>query len=462
MTSQSTTLATSVDADLPQVEVPRQARDGWKQQVVRGLLALMDQGFVSLNTFVTIILVARLCGQSDLNLYALAWSILNIFRVIQERLLGAPYVVFAHEEGRDSRSFLGSSLRQQFLFSLTTMCLFLLMGIGFSFYDVPSGMSICMFLLSVITPLVLLRDHLRIVSCAHFGYVTAMLLSGAALGIQLLLMFAAWRMGMLNVLVVFAAMGIASLLPALAWFLFRPLPFRYDASGASQDWRDVFQYSRWLVAARIFPTAAACLLPWVALWMINEDASGLLASCITLSNVSLIFVTGANNFFQPRAVRAFHRSGPPALCKILLQSLIVFLIVLSGLCVVYFQAGDWLMERIFRLEFANGGMVVGILGLYTLIVSVSIVAGNGMAALSQPKGVFWGEVAFSIVTIAVAVALAPAFQLTGIAIALVAGSIVSTVIAGGFFLSLLRQENHRRADVSHQRDASLSMEATIG
>ena len=54
----------------------------------RGLLALVDQGFVSLNTFVTMVLVTQLCARSDLNLYALAWSVFAFFRVGQERALG--------------------------------------------------------------------------------------------------------------------------------------------------------------------------------------------------------------------------------------------------------------------------------------------------------------------------------------------------------------------------------------
>ena len=88
------------------------------RNVSRGLLALFDQAFVSLNNFITFILVAQFCSRDDLNLYVLAWSIFNVFRVIQERGLAAPYFVFAHEKDRQNDTFSGSSLTHQFLFCL--------------------------------------------------------------------------------------------------------------------------------------------------------------------------------------------------------------------------------------------------------------------------------------------------------------------------------------------------------
>ena len=72
-----------------------------RQKLTHGFLAMLDQGFVSLNTFLTLILVAKLGGQSAVNLYVLAWSLLNVARITQERMIGAPYVVFAHQETRD-------------------------------------------------------------------------------------------------------------------------------------------------------------------------------------------------------------------------------------------------------------------------------------------------------------------------------------------------------------------------
>ncbi len=413
-----------------------------RQKLTHGFQALLDQGFVSLNTFLTLILVAKLCGKSAVNLYVLAWALFNVVRVIQERLIAAPYVVFAHQEHRDRQSFLGSSLVQQAVFSFATLILFGVLAIitaATDGFELPAGMAACLAVLAVAGPMMLLRDHLRIVSCTHFQYPTAVFLSGTALVIQLGLIFAVFGLGWLNAAWVFALMGIASLLPAVVWFVARPQPFRFDRVQAASDWKVTFQYSRWLVAARVFPTVASCLLPFIALWMINEDASGAFGSCMTLANVSLIFVYGANNFFQPRAVQAFNRQGKQALCMILLESALFFGVVLSALCAIYFLLGDQLLAVILTDDFVGYGNVVGVLGVYALIVSFSIVAGNGMAALGQPQGLFWGELAFSFVTLGLAVWLCGFMGITGVAWALVGGACVATMIASSFFVYLLRQ-----------------------
>ena len=411
-----------------------------RQKLTHGFLALADQGFVSLNTFLTLILVAKLGGQSAVNLYVLAWSILNVARVVQERMIGAPYVVFAHQEVRNQQSFLGSSLIQQLVFSFATLVLFGLLSAvtaATDWFAMPNGMAACLAIIAIAGPMILLRDHLRVISCAHFKYSTAVFLSGSALLIQLGLIVAVFAAGWLNAAWVFAAMGVASLLPAIAWFAMRSQPFCLEREQASADWKTTFRYSRWLVAARVFPTVASCLLPFIALWMINADASGAFGSCMTLANLSLIFVYGANNFFQPRAVKAFNQQGKKALCAILLESALFFGVVLSVLCGVYFLLGGQLLTMMLTEEFSEFGHVVGILGIYALIVSFSIVAGNGMAALGQPQGLFAGEVAFSIVTICLAVLLCGTMGIAGIAWALVGGGCVATVIAVTFFVHLL-------------------------
>lgn len=412
------------------------------QKLPQAFLALLDQGFVSLNTFLTLILVAQLGGPKAVNLYVLAWSLLNVVRVIQERLIAAPYVVFAHQESRDRQSFLGSSLMQQAVFSFATLILFGVFAVltgTTDWFEMPAGMTVCLAVIAVAAPMILLRDHLRVICCAHFQYPIAVFLSGTALIIQLGLIYAVFTLGWGNAAWVFAAMGAASLLPAIVWFVARPQAFRFDRPQAKLDWKMTFEYSRWLVAARLFPTVASCLLPFIALWMIDEDASGVFGSCMTLANVSLIFVAGANNFFQPRAVQAFNREGKKALCAILLESVLFFGVVLAGLCGVYFLFGDWLLALMFTDAYSGYGNVVGILGVYAMIVSFSIVAGNGMAALQHPQGLFAGEVAFSIVTIGLAVWLCGSMGIVGVAWALVGGACVATIIAVSFFVALLRR-----------------------
>ena len=383
----------AVDSDSPSV----------RRHAVDVVLALADQVFISLTTFVTMILVAKWCGTADLNVYVLAWSVLNFFRVIQERALASAYVVYAHETGRDSVAFLGSSLAHQGLFGVATALAFVVLSAAASIAGGPDGLSTSLLVLAIASPLVLLRDHLRAISCTHFRYGIAVLLSGSALLIQLAVMFAFHQIGQLSAGVVFAAMGVSSLIPSLVWLRLRPQPYQLNRKQLATDWRTTFQYSRWLVAARFFPSVASSLLPWIVLWLINEDAAGIWGGCMTIANVSMMFVTGSNNLFQPRAVRALHRHGKVAMTRILSVSAAFFAAALSAMCLVFFLFGGPLLALAFEPSFASYGIVVAILGLNVLLVSFSMVAGNGMAAMEKPRGIFVGELTWSAVTIAAAI-----------------------------------------------------------
>ena len=146
-------------------------------------------------------------------------------------------------------------------------------------------------------PPILLRDHLRAVSCTHFRYGAAALLSGAALILQLAIMYVCYRYDLLTAGAVFAAMGIASLLPALVWLIIKVEPYQFLREQFSSDWQVSIRYSSWLVAARFFPSAVNGLLPYLVLWLVSENAAGIWGSCMTLANVSMMFVIGCNNLF---------------------------------------------------------------------------------------------------------------------------------------------------------------------
>jgi len=412
-----------------------------RKSLTKVVLALADQAFVSLNSFVTMVVVAKFCSSGDLNVYVLAWSILCFFRVIQERMLAAPYVVFAHQPDRENSAFLGSSLIQQGWFSLVSSVVFIALAVLFKFVPGPEGLSVCFAVIAGALPPILMRDHLRAVSCTHFRYDAAALLSGVALILQFVIMYFCYRYAALTAFAVFAAMGIASLLPALVWLYLKTEPFTFVRQQLMSDWQVCYRYSSWLVAARFFPSVVNSLLPWLVLWMISENASGIWGSCMTLANVSMMFVIGCNNLFQPKAVVALQAQGKSAMQNVLGLSAVVFSIMLTSICLVYFFAGEQLLALAFNEKLAGYGNVVTILSVHVLICSLSVVAGNGLAALEKTRGIFFGEFFWSIVTLIAATLLMPEFGLTGAAVAICLGSLAATLIEGGWLIYWLKSES---------------------
>jgi O-antigen/teichoic acid export membrane protein len=407
-----------------------------KPYLARGGLAIIDQVLVSANSFVTIVLVAKFCGAIDVSLYALGWAIFNVARVIQERAISASYVVFAHQQGRTPATFLGSSLLQQVALGSLAMLFFLLLSSVFYIASGTEGLGRTMATVAIASPFVLMRDHLRSISCSHFRYGTSVALNASAFAIQIGIILALHKYYTLNAPLVFASMGVASLIPCAVWFSLRPQEFKFDALQALQDSVSTYTYSKWLVAARAFPTVAFSLLPWMAYWLIDQRSAGVLATCLTLANLSTMFVIGANNFFQPRTVQAFHRDGAGAMAKILLESSVFFGLTLSLFTAVLWIQGDVILTRLFGATFGGNKDLVGLLALHSLIITFSTVAGNGMAALGKPRGLFWGEVGYALVIICVGTVFISKFGLMGAGIAMCCAAVVSTVIAVTSFIAV--------------------------
>ena len=79
------------------------------RQCRRGLLALGDQGLVSITNFATALLIGRVCGKPELGVYTLAWTLLSMVTEISGALITTPYTVFSPQLSRFRKSrYLGS------------------------------------------------------------------------------------------------------------------------------------------------------------------------------------------------------------------------------------------------------------------------------------------------------------------------------------------------------------------
>ena len=254
--------------------------------------------------------------------------------------------------------------------------------------------------------------------------------------------FLAWK-GWLTIPLAFLVLGMACLFPTAIWLLVRPQPYRIQRLQVWDDWCSSWSYARWLVAARSLGIASHFLVPWIIVWLINEPAAGAYATCANLVGLSLMFVMGLNNFVQPRAVRAYHQGGARALCRALAETVAALFLVLSGLCVVYYFAGGWLLGAIYGSQYAAHGSVVFALGLSMLVVSFSMAAENGMSALGRPRGVFWGAFSYCAVSMLLALMLIGTWQLVGVAVALIGGGIAGSIVTCATLVRLLRNEMQR-------------------
>ncbi len=437
ITTQPLDPCSPVDAAVEPIE--RTSRPAVGQDVRRGVTSLSDQVIVSGTSFITLMLIARLCSVAEVGVFHLAWTVVGFLRTAQERMLSNPYLVFVHQPDRDESTFLGSSLFFQAMFASACSLLIGLAAAVFLYKQEPAGLGSVLLVFVAAAPFVLLRDHVRAICGANFRFELALAMDLCVCLIQLGGILGLAAVGRISINTATIAMGVACFLPTVVWLRRRPQPFRIATDRLRADWRDCWSYSRWLVLARAVGIGGYYLVPWLIVWFIDASAAGRFATCSNLVGLSLMFIMGANNYFQPRTVKAFHQAGVRAMLRSLYETVAILCGVLTLVSLCFYFGGGWLLAAIYGPNYVGYGGVVFLLSLSMLAVCVSIACGNGLAALGKPRGYFWGELSYCAVAVSLACWLIPRYELRGAAISLIAGGLAASVVTGGTLARLVAQ-----------------------
>src|SRR5262249_21447424 len=165
---------------------PKSARPRPVSGMRKGVLAVLDQAVVSGTSFVTSVIIGRLCSQEDLGVYALAVSLILFLRGVQGELVCSPYTIYCNRhEGAALPSYTGSTLGHYLTLTLLGMaCLLGLAGV-LSLGVGPVGAASTVWVLAGIAPFLLLREYIRQVSLSHFRLPTVLVIDASVSVLQL-------------------------------------------------------------------------------------------------------------------------------------------------------------------------------------------------------------------------------------------------------------------------------------
>ena len=396
-------------------------------------LGVTNQATVSASNFLTFVILARCSSDDVFTTFALGWQVISYLRALQERLISAPFVSFAHRPSTDLPSWTGNSLTHEFIFSIASVFTILAAAISLIIGGTHSEFGYGLLAQCMILPGMLLKDHLRTISFTTFHPLLAIAVDGISALLQIGgVLFLAMRffggnesIQMINVA---AVLAVSNSLPILIWFLSPPLTWKIDLPQLWQQWITSWEYAKWLVIARAFALGGAMLIPWILATMRGDSETATFIKCLNLTGISLTLIAGLNSHLLGQNVHAYHAYGPNALYRSMWTSILIFTAVLAPLCLLFFFFGDTLVEIIYKDTDPRSNMVSGLLGLNMLVVSWAIVAGNGLAALGQSQANMRGELANCAVSLTVAVLTIPWFGLLGSAFAILCGNACSAIL----------------------------------
>lgn len=389
----------------------RVASGSW---VRSGSLAIADQAVVSGTNFATSILLGW-SGSTELGIYYLALSLLVFCRGIQEQLVTAPYVVYAQRRsGRAAELYAGSALLHQLALGAFSS---ILIGALFVLDIGPAALKPVWILLLGVAPLYLLRDFVRQMLFAQLNLRMALALDVLVAAVQLGLMLPLALAGALTVELAWLSIALASGVAALFWALVKAETFRGGLSAALRHAQENWTFARWALLTQVIGSSTPYLMPWVVAAVRGATETGLLGACTTIVGLSNMFLIGVGNFLSPKAARAFATGGIPALQKILWQRGLLCASALGMASLLAFTVGGPIASLVYGPEFADCGLIMGLLSLASLANGLGAAAGNGLCSMDRPGANLWADVGTLVVSLTSMLVLIPWLGTLGAALA---------------------------------------------
>ncbi len=397
------------------------------KRLKNGILAIADQIVVSAGTFLSTMLICRNCSDADFGVFSLAWTIIAFLRTIQERMIASPFLAFTFRPAFNRTSFRGSTLAHQAVFSTASTVMVLIAAVavrvlGFDGGHFLFGLSLGLALWSTLG-----RDQMRYVSFTDFAILRLLILDVVVVLSQLIGLVVLIRMDVFSLSVANLVLSFGCLLPIAAWLWMTRSTYVIDNKAVVQDWHHNWSYARWLVVARVFGIAPVVVIPWLIFSFEGDAGTGVFGACTSLVGVSLMFVQGANNVFQPRTMLELQKNGIRGLLTAIGESTGVICAGLICISTVFFFFGNNLLV-ILGTQYVGFGFLTFLLSVSTLVISISTMLSNGLAALKKSKDFFWGEVSYCVVSIVSALVLIPSQGLNGAAYAMILGGLAVTIV----------------------------------
>jgi len=356
-------------------------------QRYRGLIALGDQGVVSITNFGTAIIIGRLCGKAELGTYTLAWTLITLVIGMSAALIGTPYIVFSPRLCHSRRRlFLGSLAVHQFLLA---MLLALAIGAAASLAwwqgRMSSGISSVITTTAAVMVFISLREFARTVSFAELSTATALGLDLTASivqasGIVLLLHF-----HVLTASRALALLGIACGMATTGWFILRRNAFRWNPRVILPHFRKNWTFSKWVLGSGIAYQASTYVYPWLLAAFHGTSVTGAWAACSAIVASANPAVLGLTNYVSPKIANTYAAGGVSGMLRYIRRSSLMFAGLLLPLVLTLGIFGRRILTATYGRAYGDGADVVVFLAVNMLIYACSAPYVQGLFNLERAK-----------------------------------------------------------------------------
>ena len=414
----------------------------------KAFITLGDQGIVSATNFLTAVLIGRLAGQDELGLYFLGFQGILIFvQNTQMSLVSAAYIVYGPRlEGEEFRRYTGSTLLHSLTLGIIAGLAMLVAGLAFQTWGTPEGMEGLEGVLLVLAgtgACWLLREYARQVCFARLNAHAAIALDGFIFAGQMAGLYFLGRAGLLTAQSAYIVIGAVTGLGALVWIFSRRHIFAPRAARMWPDFRQNWNYTRWIFAMNLTYLGSMQIYPWLLGIFHDKEALGILGACGTVIFLSNPFIIGMSNFLGPKCVHAYTTEGVEGMRRVVRTATLFFAVTMGGFCVIMLVGGGVVMRLLFNEpRLADYGLVAGIWAVGQLAWALRAPAEYGMNALERPDVGFKALLLMLMITVTAGVWLTWQYGPLGVAIGIAAGQTAACAYSRWVFARQTRGAMH--------------------
>lgn len=412
--------------------------------VRHGTMVVLDQGLLSIATFVTGALLARATTKEAYGVYVLGLSVVLLFQGCQRALVNVPFTVYAPKlHGDEQKAYQGSAfLHTLILCALVSIAMPIACLLSHGTYEsLSSEADACVIfsLLGVVTASFFLREFIRNVLLARLQIWAGVAVNCSATGLQLAItgwLFAAHRLTLTNT---FEVMAATSALAAGYMIWSHRGQMRIVTRRVWRDFLHGFRTGKWVLIDVFAYMAASQAYPWLVLYFSDARQVAVFGVCAAFAGLPGPFARGAGAYIQPRMVHGYKDGNIASLSRLLGLSFRVMCIPYFAWLLIGSAFANELIGLIYGRSYSGYAVLATLLLIRVVIEGVSSPLSQALQTLERADVATLGLVIAAILTLALGSLLIMQLGLEGAGIAAVAASLASAAFKWTALRRILRQ-----------------------
>ena len=387
-----------------------------KPALRQGGVVLIDQGVLSLATFVVGILVARATNKEEYGLYILGWSLLLILQGFHKALVNVPFTIYAPRLGKEERAiYQGSTLVHTLALGLIICGTLILIWVwdplpdSSKFTDIND--LIPMLAITIIP--FLTRDFMRSALLAQLEVSASVLINVVATVFLVLVLSIFFVTSILTLDNSFYAYAATSGFVTVYMIIVHRSRTRIEGAQVLKDLARGWRIGKWIVVNAIGYMVAYQAYPWMLLYFIDSQTVAVFGACLAVAGLLTPLLRGATAYILPRMAHAYKDGNNVNLIRMLRLSLLVLSVPYGAWFVIGSILGDQLVTLFYTDAYHGYEWLVALLLAKTFVESVSTPLTSALQALERTDVTAVALIIGSVVTLALGVIVIPQAGLNG-------------------------------------------------